>query len=445
MLRLRATVLAVLLVVAGYTTAQYTRSAWDPQPAPLRIPAVEAAYHPKVDPTSYWNYQRSGRTPSRSMLSKMMTSSGAITLSGAAIRLAPGATGSNLTLTGDLVLPLASFASAGTNTLAGAMPLNLTATTAGVWCSSASPTTACYIESGASAAAAGATSASSAIKVFPDNALDATDYVFSVGNAANATSLFNVTYGGNAFIQSTMSAGNHVTVGGVGGLYTGATAGTGCGSCYVLQAGAVTDAAAAIALQFGGATLTAGVDRYIAAFYSDNFSTVRARVFTNGTYQNLYTAGTAGSGTGITVNVTSAVLPFVHELTIINTALTAAATTDLTVWTTPVDTRLVRITANVTQVFTGGALTAMTFQCGKSAGTNEYLVGGSVFTAQTVLGDVQAEVGAGLLSATLADMGTPAAGVAGAIAISCRFTCTTANCNAATQGSLKLKIEGVTY
>jgi len=92
----------------------------------------------------------------------------------------------------------ATLNSSGTNTFSGATPLNLTAQTAGMWCSAATITTACYIESGASAATVGATSASAAVKVFPDNVLDATDYVFSVGNATNAASLFNVTYAGNA-------------------------------------------------------------------------------------------------------------------------------------------------------------------------------------------------------------------------------------------------------
>lgn len=359
--------------------------------------------------------------------------------------LPAGATGADLTLSG--ALSAGTLTSFGTNTFVGATPLNLTSVTAGMWCSAASPTTACYIESGASAAAAGATSLSAAIKVFPDNALDATDYVFSVGNSANATSLFNVTYGGNAFIQSTMSAGNHVTVGGVGGLYTGATAGTGCGSCYVLQAGAVTDAAAAIALQFGGATLTAGVDRYIAAFYSDNFSTVRARVFTDGTYQNLATVGTAASGTGVTAVYSGADRSFVHKVTVINTAMTAAATTDITIAVTPSNTRINRVTANVTQVFTGGALTAVTVQCGNSAGGTQYLLANSVFTAQNTWGDNNpaSEIGAALTPATLADFGTSAAGVPGAITVSCRFTCTTANCSAATQGSVTFYVEGVSY
>jgi hypothetical protein len=162
-------------------------------------------------------------------------------------------------------------------------------------------------------------------------------------------------------------------------------------------------------------------------------------------YGDTLSPGTAGSGTGITANTTSAVVDHSHKITVTNAALTAAATTDVTIWTTPVNTRLKRIVAEVTQVFTGGALSAMTVQCGNAAGGTQYLLAGSVLAATTTLGDVQAEIGAGLLSATVADMGTPASGIPGAIAISCRFSCTGANCSAATQGSVSFYIDLATY
>lgn len=155
--------------------------------------------------------------------------------------------------------------------------------------------------------------------------------------------------------------------------------------------------------------------------------------------------GTAGSGTGITISNNGYIRPFVHKLVISRTALTAAGTTDLTVWTTGAVTRLIRVVAVVGTTFTGGGLTAVTFQCGSAAGGNQYLLAGSVFTAVTTLGDVAAEIGAGLTSATVADFGALSAGSPDAITISCRFTCTTANCSAATQGSLNLYIEGVAY
>lgn len=155
--------------------------------------------------------------------------------------------------------------------------------------------------------------------------------------------------------------------------------------------------------------------------------------------------GTAGSGTGITVNNTGNVRPFVHKVTVTSAAMTAAATTDLTLWTTAVSTRIIRVKADVTTKFIGGALTAVTLKCGSTAAGGEYLLAGDVFTAAIVLGDVVAEMGAGVVSATLADFGTASAGANGAIPIICRFTCTTANCNAATQGTAVIYIEGMVY
>lgn len=162
-------------------------------------------------------------------------------------------------------------------------------------------------------------------------------------------------------------------------------------------------------------------------------------------YTGTGTTGTPASGTGITANATSQIKTWVHKVTVINTALTAAATSDVTLHVTPVNTRIVRVVADVTQVFTGGALSAMTVMCGNAAGGNQYLLANSVFTAQNTWGDVVAEMGAGVVSATLADFGTVAAGVPGAITVQCRFTCTGANCNAATQGSVTFYVEGVTY
>ena len=155
--------------------------------------------------------------------------------------------------------------------------------------------------------------------------------------------------------------------------------------------------------------------------------------------------GTAGSGTGITVNNTGYIRPFVHKVTVGFAAMTAAATTDITLWTTATNTRIIRLLAQVQTPFTGGALSSVAVTCGTSAGGNQYLLSNSFFTAQNVWGDAAAEIGAGLLSATVADMGAQAAGVNGAITIQCRFTCGGANCNAATAGSAVFYIDGVAY
>lgn len=209
--------------------------------------------------------------------------------------------------------------------------------------------------------------------------------------------------------------------------------------------GNANDGAAAIANKIASnVSLTAGTDRYISVFYNDAATTARARVFTDGTYQNLATSGTSASGTGITA-LNSLVRHFVHKVSVTNAAMAAASTTDVTLHVTPVNTRIIRVLANVTQTFTGGSLSAVTVTCGSSAGGNQYLLSGSVFTATTTLGDVLAEMGAGVVSSTLADFGTVASGVPGAITVQCRFTCTSANCSAATQGNVNFYVEGVTY
>lgn len=51
---------------------------------------------------------------------------------------------------------------------------------------------------------AGATPASAAHRIYSDNALDAADYSFHVGNAANAATLFAITYAGNAVVSAAL-------------------------------------------------------------------------------------------------------------------------------------------------------------------------------------------------------------------------------------------------
>jgi hypothetical protein len=151
--------------------------------------------------------------------------------------------------------------------------------------------------------------------------------------------------------------------------------------------------------------------------------------------------GTAGSGTGYTVIASGAIRPFVHKITVTYAAMTAAGTTDVTVWTLPSKTRMSRMIDDVTTTFTGGALSAVSVTCGTTAGGNEYLLAHSAYTAAATFGDVAAEIGAGLLSATVADIPSFSA----TTAIICRFTCTGANCSAATAGSATYYLEGVTY
>lgn len=54
---------------------------------------------------------------------------------------------------------------------------------------------------------AGATPSTSHVNVYPQNALDAGDWVFNVATAANAASRFAVTYGGSIVLPTTDSSG----------------------------------------------------------------------------------------------------------------------------------------------------------------------------------------------------------------------------------------------
>jgi hypothetical protein len=170
-------------------------------------------------------------------------------------------------------------------------------------------------------------------------------------------------------------------------------------------------------------------------------SAIYAYIDSTGIKNNVL-AGTAGSGTGITVNTTGHVGGYVHKITVAETALTAAATTqDITLWTLPAKTRLVRIVVSDVTGFTGGGLTAMTVACGPTAGTTTYLPAGSIFTTGAVLGDAAAEIGTALTPATWADIPSMTA----TSTVSCRFTSTTANVVAATAGTASFYIEAVTY
>lgn len=136
----------------------------------------------------------------------------------------------------------------------------------------------------------------------------------------------------------------------------------------------------------------------------------------------------AGSGTGITVRDSGAVTSRCMKVSVDSTAMAAAGTTTLTLWTPPQKCLVRRVLADVRAVFTGGTLSAMTVQVGVSGTANKYLAAGSVFAGATQLGDVVAEIGAGCVDASRADTNWTST------AIQALFTATGDNCNAATQG-----------
>lgn len=159
-----------------------------------------------------------------------------------------------------------------------------------------------------------------------------------------------------------------------------------------------------------------------------------------GDFKTTGAIGTAGSGTGISTNASGVLRTVVSKITVARTALTAAATTqDVTVWTVPAKARLIRMIADGTVAFTGGGVTALTITCGKTAGGNEYLLSGSLFTTGT-FGDVVGEMGASL-SGGVGDVASWSA----TTALQCRFTSTTANLNALTTGSVTFYLEWIVY
>lgn len=152
-------------------------------------------------------------------------------------------------------------------------------------------------------------------------------------------------------------------------------------------------------------------------------------------------AGVPASGTGVTVNATGALRHVIHKITLdFNSWIDASsAAKDVTAWTLPAKTRILRIVADVTTKFLGGAIATCTMRAGKAANGAEYLVDKDVFTAAVTAGDAAAEIGASLLSATVADLTW-----AGTQIVNIRLTSTGANL-VLTQGSVTVYIECAVY
>ena len=120
-----------------------------------------------------------------------------------------------------------------------------------------------------------------------------------------------------------------------------------------------------------------------------------------GQLKNTASAITSGSGTGITVNHTGAVIQQVYKVT---TTYAAYSDTDLTkgiiIATLPAKTRLVAAYADTTQAYAGTDITAATLEVGVTAeGAAEILATGNVFAGAILLGDADAEMGTGMTRA----------------------------------------------
>ena len=136
----------------------------------------------------------------------------AATTAGARFRVGPGTvdyftSDGNLTITAAGVLSAVSdLATAANVVMSGAAAtLDIQGAGSGIYFSSQSANGG--IDSNVSAANAGATPASAALKLYSQQALDATDWLVEFGTAANAASVFAVTYGGSIVVPSTDSSG----------------------------------------------------------------------------------------------------------------------------------------------------------------------------------------------------------------------------------------------
>jgi hypothetical protein len=111
-----------------------------------------------------------------------------------------------------------------------------------------------------------------------------------------------------------------------------------------------------------------------------------------------------------------------------------SATGDITIGTIPAKAKLKEFYSDTTVKYVGGGNTAATLVCGVTAGTNEILASHDVFTAVTMKGLADADLGTSMVrSAAIQGGYTPSWTVATTIV--CRLTTTTAHTDDLTQGS----------
>lgn len=155
---------------------------------------------------------------------------------------------------------------------------------------------------------------------------------------------------------------------------------------------------------------------------------------------NSVTIGTPPvAAAGIAVLSNGSIATRIVKVKVTQPFLTAAATTqDVTLWTTPAKSKVVRVIAQVNTAFTGGSVSAMTVTAGNSAGGNQFLLSTSVFSGTPLIGGAVASIGAALLTATWADYSATAQ------VVQARFTSTSANLSTLTAGDMDFYIEYAT-
>jgi len=148
--------------------------------------------------------------------------------------------------------------------------------------------------------------------------------------------------------------------------------------------GSVANGASAIGLKLGNINALSTAGAKIAAIYSDANTTEQAYVDVAG-FVGKKVFGTDPSGTGITATYGGGRSNhFCLKVTVDKSNfVTNGNNHDVTLWTVPAKTRVLRVVADITAGFTDGAgpITSMVLTVGKSAGGNTYLVGAAPIDA----------------------------------------------------------------
>lgn len=176
--------------------------------------------------------------------------------------------------------------------------------------------------------------------------------------------------------------------------------------------------------------------------YVDDVNTLAEAAAPTATVAPTAVVGTAGSGEGISGAATNYGRHVVHKISLSYTALGVDDTTkDVTLWTLPAKTRVLRVIADVTQEFLGGLIADVTLVVGNSTGGDEYLLTQDVFAGVGTYGASQAELGDGVVGGTgfSGDLTWSSTTV-----VQCRFVSDEVM-SALTQGAATFYIECCTY
>lgn len=106
--------------------------------------------------------------------------------------------------------------------------------------------------------------------------------------------------------------------------------------------------------------------------------------------------GTPASDPGFTDPTTNYGRHVVHKIDVSYEAFANAGVgpeADVVAWVLPAKTRVLRVVADVTEAFQGGAIATCDLKCGRTGGSDDFLHVYDVLTAPVVIGKLQSELG----------------------------------------------------